>query len=191
MAEVLHDACKNVGFLYLTNHGVDLDLVEKVKTLAREFFALPEKGTQYLLSQTANFADKESISIANNDFARGYQRLGQNITKYAKVLTLSIYAIDTEVTQDWHEAIDLYAEIDETHTIKKRGLKCLSGKNRWPQIPGFKETSEHYVEEMNKVGLATMRAMAMSLGLNENYFDATMEDGFWCMRYCFLAIYLI
>ena len=85
--------------------------------------------------------------------------------------------------KDWHEAIDVYAPVDSNHTIKKRGIKCLSGETVWPVVPlGFKETFEEYVKDMKKIGLATMRAIAMGLGLDEHHFDKDMQDGFWVMR---------
>lgn len=37
-AEAIHRACVEVGFFYITNHGVDPDLVEGVLSQARDFF---------------------------------------------------------------------------------------------------------------------------------------------------------
>ena len=73
VAETLHDACKNVGFFYLIGHGVDTAQSKKVHDLAKQFFSLPVEA-------------KEKISIEHSDLARGYQKLGQNVTQYAKVL---------------------------------------------------------------------------------------------------------
>src|SRR4051794_17061523 len=82
-AQQIRTACRDVGFFYLTGHGVPPELMKDVLDVSREFFALPEE-------------EKQLISIANNDKARGYQRLGENVTKYFK---------------DWHEVRDplLYA----------------------------------------------------------------------------------
>ncbi|KAJ3092141.1 hypothetical protein HK102_010421 [Quaeritorhiza haematococci] len=153
--ELIDKACREVGFFYLTGHGIPEEDLQEVRQLARDFFALP-------------LEEKEEISIAKTDKARGFQRLGQNITKYAK---------------DWHEAIDLYAPVGPDHTLIKKNLKVLTGTNPWPRNPpNFKDKFEAYVEKMKRLGLATMRAIAMGLKLDEHFFDPFMTDSFWVMR---------
>ncbi|KAJ3323842.1 hypothetical protein HDV06_001212 [Boothiomyces sp. JEL0866] len=153
-AKSLHDACVQFGFLYLKGHGLTVEEMAEIRTLSKEFFDLPEE-------------EKQEISITKNDLARGYQKLGQNITLYA---------------QDWHEGVDLYAPVDQDHIIKKRGLKTLAGKNPEPPRPAnFNKIVDGYVLKMRKIGLATMCAMAMGLGLDEHYFDKYMENSFWVM----------
>jgi hypothetical protein len=42
---------------------------------------------------------------------RGYQRLGANVTRY-----------DDTFQRDWHEALDLYYELDPgTHEVRRHG----------------------------------------------------------------------
>ena len=96
---------------------------------------------------------------------RGYQHLGENVTKQKK---------------DWHEGIDYYKETTEEDntrfnnklgillgTLKRSSSLFLSqvlmrslalGTNPWPEQPAaFKETYQHYIDEMNKLGAAVMR----------------------------------
>jgi hypothetical protein len=54
----IHDACVEFGFFYLTGLGITREEMDSVVALAREFFALPDE-------------EKERISIANQDMARG------------------------------------------------------------------------------------------------------------------------
>ncbi|TPX31838.1 hypothetical protein SmJEL517_g04930 [Synchytrium microbalum] len=155
IAKEMFHACRDVGFMYICGHGIDSKVVNGVQDYAREFFGLPTE-------------EKEKIHISNSDMARGYQMLGQNITKYKK---------------DWHEGIDSYAELSPDHTLNKMGIKTLTGKNQWPAQPaGFKNAYLDYVEQCKVLGMAIMQAMAMSLGLDEHYFDKIMTDSFWCMR---------
>ncbi|KAJ3271271.1 hypothetical protein HDV01_006943 [Terramyces sp. JEL0728] len=154
-AKSLHDACVQFGFLYLKGHGLTIEEMAEIRKLSKEFFDLSEE-------------EKQAISISNNDLARGYQKLGQNITLYA---------------QDWHEGVDLYAPVDDNHIIKQRGLKTLAGKNPDPQRPAnFTKIVDEYVVKMKRIGMATMSAMAMGLGLEERFFDKYMENSFWVMR---------
>ena len=68
-------ACRDVGFFYLIGHGIPNEMIQSVIDLSRQFFDRPDE-------------EKQAISIASNDAARGYQRLGENVTRYFK---------------DWHE----------------------------------------------------------------------------------------
>nr|WP_321170109.1 2-oxoglutarate and iron-dependent oxygenase domain-containing protein [Mastigocoleus testarum] len=42
----IHDACSQVGFIYLQNHGMSEDLIEKVFIQSKSFFDLPLKTKQ-------------------------------------------------------------------------------------------------------------------------------------------------
>jgi isopenicillin N synthase-like dioxygenase len=50
VAQQIHRACVEVGFFYITKHGVDPELVEGTLSIAREFFGQPVE-------------EKEKISI--------------------------------------------------------------------------------------------------------------------------------
>ena len=41
VADQIHDACCEFGFFYITGHGVDVALQERLETLSRRFFAEP------------------------------------------------------------------------------------------------------------------------------------------------------
>jgi len=87
-AKELHEACKNVGFFYISGHGFPQDLLKIVDEEARMFFALPNE-------------EKEKIQLTPTTKFRGYQKLAQNVTRYQK---------------DWHEAIDLFKEYPPYHS---------------------------------------------------------------------------
>lgn len=67
-AKKLYSACHNVGFFYLTGHGIPDETLKAVLDAAREFFT--------------GSSEKEKTAIARKevgdggDGARGYQRLG-------------------------------------------------------------------------------------------------------------------
>ncbi|CAH1799524.1 unnamed protein product, partial [Owenia fusiformis] len=43
LTSAVYRACTEVGFLYLKNHGIDLQQVEKVRSVSKAFFLLPEE----------------------------------------------------------------------------------------------------------------------------------------------------
>eukprot|EP00742_Colponemidia_sp_Colp-10_P003205 GILJ01003414.1.p1 GENE.GILJ01003414.1~~GILJ01003414.1.p1 ORF type:complete len:352 (-),score=45.12 GILJ01003414.1:95-1150(-) len=171
VAKQLDTACREVGFFYLTGHGVPEEATRKVLDVAREFFQQPRE-------------EKEKLSIRNQPGSgRGYQRLGENVTRYQK---------------DWHEAVDLYRELPADHNVirwlsegseeeqqRKSGMRPLvTDRNQWPNTPAeFKPLMEEYVQTCQRVGGYVMRAMALGLGLEEGFFEDTyLNEGFWVMR---------
>ncbi|CAD6335691.1 unnamed protein product [Miscanthus lutarioriparius] len=79
----LDDACKEAGFFYVKGHGIDESLMREVRNVTRKFFQLP-------------YEEKLKIKMTPQSGYRGYQRLGENITKGKP---------------DMHEAIDCYTPI--------------------------------------------------------------------------------
>lgn len=56
-AKKIHEACRDVGFFYLTGHNVPQEICNQVLKLGNEFFQLDDK-------------EKMKLSIANEDVAR-------------------------------------------------------------------------------------------------------------------------
>ncbi|OSD07250.1 Clavaminate synthase-like protein [Trametes coccinea BRFM310] len=152
-AAALHAACSEYGFFYLDiSSYVDPSEPEELTKLAREFFTLPQE-------------EKDKISISNEDNARGYQRLKENVTNGKA---------------DNHEAIDLYRPVEQPDKSKP-----LWGANQWPAIPGFRDRYEAWIEKMKKLGMIVMEAMATGLGLTpEEWHElrSKVDDSFWVMR---------
>ena len=60
-------AARDVGFFYLTGHGLAQSQQQAVLQLAADFFALPQ-------------ADKNTVQMVNSPHFRGYTRLGGELT---------------------------------------------------------------------------------------------------------------
>jgi len=155
-AAALHAACRDFGFFYLDLSGfVGSEQTDELAELGHQFFKLENQV-------------KEKLHIQNQDLARGYQRLGENITQ-GKV--------------DVHEGLDFYAPVAEPDKTKP-----LWGENQWPSdedLPGFRTAYEKWVEKMKELGFVVMEAMAHGLGLNEEEWldlKGKIDDSFWVMR---------
>ncbi|KAK3046326.1 hypothetical protein LTS18_013393, partial [Coniosporium uncinatum] len=121
--------------------------------------------------------DDDELGGEGGDGARGYQRVGENVT---------------EGRRDWHEAVDFYREFDTDATTdggskgRKRSYELLRGPNLWPAQPEeLRQVFEAYIEDVETVGTAVVRAMGMALGLEgedaEVFVEATRRS-FWVMR---------
>jgi isopenicillin N synthase-like dioxygenase len=109
----LRAAAHEVGFFYLTGHGVPATLTRRVMAAARRLFALPQ-------------ADKDAIAMARSPHFRGYTRLGAELTGGHL---------------DWREQIDIGPERDAVGGAGKPEYLWLQGPNQWPtglpELPGL------------------------------------------------------
>ncbi|KAG2329453.1 hypothetical protein Bca4012_020983 [Brassica carinata] len=150
----LDRACRDAGFFYVIGHGVSEDLIKKVREITREFFKLP-------------YEDKLKIKMTPASGYRGYQRIGENVTKGKP---------------DIHEAIDCYKEF-------KQGRygdigKAMEGPNQWPENPQeFKELMEEYIKLCKDLSRNILRGIALGLGGSAYEFEGKIAgEPFWVMR---------
>ncbi|KAG5645466.1 hypothetical protein DXG03_006011 [Asterophora parasitica] len=153
-AAALHQACVEYGFFYLDLRAyVDPFVCENLTKLARQFFELPAE-------------EKDLLSLQNQDYARGYQRLKENVTNGKA---------------DNHEGIDFYKPV-----VNPDKTRPLWGENQWPTVPtDFRRYFEDWIEKMKALGLIVMEAMAQGLGMTpEEWRDlrAQVDDSFWVLR---------
>ncbi|WP_131785761.1 isopenicillin N synthase family dioxygenase [Protofrankia symbiont of Coriaria ruscifolia] len=134
----LRDICHTVGFFHLTGHGVPDELNQRVHQVSREFFALPEP-------------DRLAISMENSPHFRGYTPPGGE---------------HTNGRPDLRDEIDLGPEAEPMPVGPgDPAWRWLRGPNQWPAgIPGFRETVTTWMEEMDRLGHAVLRALALALG---------------------------
>lgn len=141
----LREATRDFGFFYLTGHGVSPQLVDRVMSTSRAFFALPDE-------------DKLAIENVKSPQFRGYTRVGGELTRGAI---------------DWREQIDIGPERDVVPIAPGvADYFRLEGPNQWPAaLPGLREVVNEWHDELSAVSLTLMRAWAVSLGAEENVFD--------------------
>ncbi|MBA2945590.1 isopenicillin N synthase family dioxygenase [Streptomyces himalayensis] len=146
----LRAAAHEVGFFYVTGHGVPTSLQEEVLSAARTFFALPEDR-------------RLEIENLNSPQFRGYTRTG---TEY------------TAGSADWREQIDIGPEREalETGPDDPDYLR-LVGPNQWPSVlPELRDIVLRWQAEARRVSREVLRALAAALGQDEGYFDQWFDD---------------
>ncbi|GAA5826276.1 hypothetical protein JCM3770_001668 [Rhodotorula araucariae] len=160
-AASLHAACLDYGFFYCTGFTsvVSDDERREALDVARQFFARPED-------------EKAALRIRPGDGARGWQRIGENVTQDKR---------------DWHEGWDAYKPLPPS---LEDPTKLLHGPNQWPAEPAsFRPVLERWVAKMHILGYALMEATAMALGVDVDgesdewtRMKQWVEDPFWVMR---------
>ncbi len=144
----LRDACHEVGFCYLSGHGVAAALDRKMLAVSHDFFALPVQ-------------ERRALAIAQSPHFRGYTELGGELTKGER---------------DWREQLDVGPE--EPAAAVAAGAPPwlrLRGPNQWPaSLPAMRTTVLAWMRAMDDVGLTVLRALALGLGQRLEHFDATV-----------------
>lgn len=140
----LRAATHDVGFFYLTGTGIPAELEARLHRTAREFFELPE-------------ADKLAIENINSPQFRGYTRVGGE---------------RTQGQVDWREQIDIGPEREAITDESAPGYSRLIGPNLWPAAqPELREVVSLWQDHLTGVARKLLRAWALALGAEENYFD--------------------
>ncbi|MXO59790.1 isopenicillin N synthase family oxygenase [Altererythrobacter salegens] len=152
LADELGRSFSEFGFAVIRNHGIPDDLVKRVEEMQKALFELPTEA-------------KMAYAIPGGGGARGYTPFGKEIAKDAKVHDLKEF---------WH----IGRSLPEGHE-----LAGTMAPNVWPnELPGFKETMEEVYAAFEKAGDRILRAIALHLGLAEDYFVAIVKDGNSVMR---------
>lgn len=143
----LRVATRDVGFFYLTGHGVPQALIDRVLELSRAFFELPE-------------ADKLAIENVHSAQFRGYTRVGGELTR-GQV--------------DWREQIDVGPE--RATVEADADYWRLEGPNLWPQaLPELRPVVEEWMSQLDALALRLLRTWAEALEVPSDIFEPAFGE---------------
>lgn len=136
-------ACRDVGFFYIVNHGVEPALLEDAFAQSRAFFALP-------------LADKRALAIETVGGNRGYSGLLHE-------------ALDPTRGADLKEAFNVGLDLraDDPEIMAGAPFRSL---NAWPREPGFRQAILAYFDACLTLGAHLHEAFALDLGLRADFF---------------------
>lgn len=146
----LGDAYQNIGFVAIKNHGLNKELQDRLYAVIKEFFALPDDvKTKY---------EKPEIG-----FQRGYTGKGKEHAKGRNTGDLKEF---------YHVGQEL-SDIPDNEPIKSE----YPG-NIWPEeLPEFKTVALEIYKTLENAGKNMLRAIALHLGLEEDYFEDKVAYG--------------
>lgn len=154
VAEAVGAACRSVGFLVITGHGVDPQLIEDLRAVTTEFFALPDE-------------DKFRIEMPPDRY-RGYMAEAESLA--ASYGSGSPPDLKESLTIG---PVDVPAD-DPYFSQELAG--AFFAENLWPTRPaGLREIWEGYYREMERLATEIMRIFALALDLDEHYFDSSVD----------------
>lgn len=137
--------CHEIGFFYITGHGIPDAISRSYLDMMRAFFALPEEL-------------KQNIDKSYSPHFRGWEQLGSELTNnqvdYREQIDIGVEARAIENPEPWYQA--------------------LVGPNQWPPeaaLPGFRECVEDYFARLAEVSRQVLRIMSLALGLDPMHIE--------------------
>jgi isopenicillin N synthase-like dioxygenase len=148
VAAELGRACREVGFFYVSGHGISPAVRAAMFAAAREFFAQP-------------FEVKEAVSITRSPHNRGYAAIGSE-------------RLDQTAPVDQKEAFNIGLELAPDDPELLAGVP-FRGINHWPDLPGWRATVQTYYDACQRLQLDIHRGFSLDLGLDEDFFADKLD----------------
>ena len=136
-------AAAQVGFLYVRNHGVDAEIIERARCAGIEFFRLPDEAKR---------------EAGTNRFHHGYLKPGST----------KMY---DDARLDLKESFNWGIELDDDAGARTEAGNPLLGPNVWPAgMPELKASVYPYFEAASACAEDLLRGFALGAGLGAEDF---------------------
>ena len=155
VARAVGEACRSIGFLVVTGHGIAPGLIAEVSQRSAEFFALP-------------LEEKRRCNRPSPDQVRGYSAVAEE--------SLS-YSLEEAAPGDLKESLSI-GPIDPPDDDYHRGPAAGPhfAPNIWPERPAeLRAAYSAYFGAMSDLARSLMRMFALALHLPETFFDNKID----------------
>ena len=147
----LHQAATSSGFFYVKNHGIAKEIIERQFALAEEIFNLPlSTKLKYDQSLNASHLGFEQLAAQKSD-----------------------YSGKPDIKEGFYCGKN-YPKDHPYVLAKYQGY----GINQWPsvEVPKMEQYCQEYIEQLSGLAQRIMQLLALSLSLDEHYFDECCHD---------------
>lgn len=146
-AKLVGDSFTATGFAIISDHTIPKSVIEDADVSTKEYFAQPE-------------AVKRKYADPDDGFQRGHSPLG---TENAKGKA------EADDKEFWHTGRLLPEDSPYRATMKDTPAVV--------EVPGFDKNTRALYEALDDFGCIVLRAVALYLGLDENWFDTRVNVG--------------
>ncbi|KAF7542680.1 hypothetical protein G7Z17_g11368 [Cylindrodendrum hubeiense] len=149
---ILH-GFQTAGFIYLKNHSVPLDDLKHAFSTSARFF-------------DQSLDDKLALGWTTPEANRGYSAPGRE-----KVSQL-------EEIDDIEKVRAAAPDLKESYEIGREGVEGFP--NQWPKegtVTGFRTDMMGFFDQCKELHVEVMRAIAVGMGLDEEFFDRFVDVG--------------
>lgn len=156
LAQDILRACRDVGFMYVSGHGIPIDLQDRMFDASREFFA-------------RSMEQKLDISITRSRHFRGY-------------LPLKSIGASSGRPVGRQEGFQIHAELPPDDPDVLAG-KPLHAPNPWPSfMPELRPVTLEYYSAVQSLGMSMLRAFARALQMEEDFFGPYFQKPLMMLR---------
>jgi isopenicillin N synthase-like dioxygenase len=160
VAAELRQACENIGFFFISGHGVEQTLIDATFAASGDFHALPE-------------ADK--LALKANEHNIGYMAYGASTSRASKVH-------EGELKPNLVAAYFLKRDLPLDHPDVIAN-KRFRGANQWPgDLGSFRQTCVTYMNAMEALCLKLMPLYALALDLPADFFADAFREPQYALR---------
>jgi len=146
-AKTFGDSFKETGFAIISDHTIPQNIIDNADEASRKYFALPEKT-------------KRKYADPDNGFQRGHSPLGTENAKGKK---------EADLKEFWHTGRLL--PIDSSYRETMKDTPSV------PEVDGFDESTRDLYEALDSFGAELLCAVALYLGLDEDWFESRINFG--------------
>ncbi|KAI3331644.1 2OG-Fe(II) oxygenase superfamily protein [Xylariaceae sp. AK1471] len=147
----LRHALVDVGFLYISNHGVHSPVISDLVSELPKLFSLGKDA-------------KRAVALENSPHFLGYSGVGSENTA-GRVDLREQFEFATELTATWREGEEL--------PLYER----LRGPNQWPNNDAkLRSVIERYISELTQLGERFLDLVAQALSLPSGTFQPFLSD---------------
>jgi isopenicillin N synthase-like dioxygenase len=155
VADAVGDACRSIGFLVITGHGVPDEAIEAIYATTSGFFALP---TDEKLEAVSPVGDR-------------HQAYAPNANPY-DAATFD----DRPIMREQYHSYRYDSPEEAISAGYPNGVLSSLLANVWPQSPlEFETIWKQYFTEMEALAARMLGIFAVALGLPENWFDNKID----------------
>lgn len=157
VARAVRQACKDIGFLVITEHQIPAELIQRVSKQTRAFFDMP-------------LAEKRKVDRPSPEMVRGYSAVAEE--------SLS-YSLEESAPGDLKESFSIGPSDVPADDYYHNALAGPHfAPNVWPpeqSLPGFQAAYREYFSAMSELAQSLMRLFALALDLDEHFFDDKID----------------
>ena len=156
IAEAFHAACTGMGFMFLTGHGIDQDIVARTFDASRRFHAL---------------AMDEKLKVRMNRHQCGY--MPPNVSVHGDTFERHKTARKPQVSEAFKFTFDL--DPDDPDYGRNRRFR---GHNKWPDeasVPGMRAAFTDFHVTFEAFARRLLPALSRALGMPPEHFDPFFE----------------
>jgi isopenicillin N synthase-like dioxygenase len=156
VADAVDRACRDIGFLVISGHGIAAEQVEETRAVGRDFFDLP-------------LDEKMRIVQPARDVTRGYTPVASEAVARSRGTAVEAGDLNESLM------IGPVDPVDPEYAASPAAGKHFAA-NLWPERPpAARAVLTNYYREMSGLAQTLMHIFALALGLDEDFFDDKID----------------